>query len=456
MSYPRLAARLYNTPLLLEPGKAEVIEAVFRAYAEGSPAALPPRDFDAEYIAASPVPLVRADGGYYTAHKGAVAVLPVHGTLVQRANGIDALSGFTSYASLAQRFAAAQADPMVRATVTEYDTPGGEAAGVFDLGQQFAAAKKPVYAHANEMAFSAGYALASAAGAGLYMPGPALVGSVGVIMMHVDQSQMDAKRGLVYTPIFAGAKKTDFSSHAPLSASAKATAQTEVDRLYQIFVDHVASMRGIDQAAVRGTEAGLLTPGQAIDLRMADGIESFAETIQRAADESADANFTGYSFTQRRAGAFHTKGAAMADQAKAPAFTAEDIEKARAEGRAAAQTESDAKAKAQADASAKAAQDRVAAILGHDEAKGRTKAAQHIAFKTAMTVEDAIAMLASTEKESATTNALAEQMARSENKNANVDADRGDDEGKKVVAPSAANIYAFRRECVAKARAGTK
>lgn len=445
MSYPRLAARLYNTCLLLEPSKAEVIEAVFRAYAAGTPAPLPD-DAKREEMRGGPVKMDRTDAGYYLTPAG-VAVLPVHGTLVQRANGMDALSGLTSYASLAQRFAAAEADSKVRATVLEFDTPGGEAAGVFELGAQIAAAKKPVYAHANEMAFSAGYALAASAGAGLYLPGPALVGSVGVIMMHVDQSQMDAKRGLVYTPIIAGAKKADYSSHAPLSEQARGTAQAEVDRLYQIFVDHVASMRGIDQAAVRGTEAGLLTPGQAIDLRMADGVESFAETIQRAADESSGPTFTG--FSPRRAGASTTE-AIMADTPKTPAFTAEDIEKARAEGRAAAQTEADAKAKVASDASAKAAQERIAAILGHEEAKGRTKAAQHIAFKTGMSVEDAVAMLASSEKEAAAgTNALAELMGKVPNPKVGADADP---DKAKVTAPVAANVYAFRKECVAKAR----
>ena len=43
--------------------------------------------------------------------------------------------------------------------VLEIDSPGGEAAGVWELAGQIAAADKPISAHANEMAFSAAYAL---------------------------------------------------------------------------------------------------------------------------------------------------------------------------------------------------------------------------------------------------------------------------------------------------------
>lgn len=445
MSYPRLAARLYNTPLLIEPGKAEVIEAVFRAYAGGQQLELPAREAAAELR--GPVTMERTDAGYYLT-PGGVAVLPVHGTLVQRANGMDALSGLTSYAALARRFAAAQADPKVRATVLEFDTPGGEAAGVFDLGQQFAEATKPVYAHANEMAYSAGYALAASAKAGLYLPGPASVGSVGVIMMHVDQSQADAKRGLVYTPIFAGARKADFSSHAPLTEQARATAQAEVDRLYQIFVDHVASARGIDPAAVRGTEAGLLTPGQAIDLRMADGVESFSQTIQRATDEAAAASHTGFSFTQRRAGALNEKGANMAEEKKAPATTAatpEQIEAARAEGVAQANAELPAKLAAATKDGVTAERARIKSILTADAAKDRPALAQHLAFDTDMAPEAATAMLAKAGVESAApANALADAMAKVPNPKVTPSAEASGEAPK--VSLDTASIYELRRK----------
>lgn len=407
MSYPRLAARLYNTALMIEPGKAEVIEAVFRAYAEGRSLELPPM----EARPSLPTSMERADAGYFVTGAG-VAVLPIHGTLVQRTSGMDAMSGLTSYQQLSAQFQAAEADKEVRATVLEIDSPGGEAGGVFGLASEFMSAAKPVYAHANEKAFSAAYALGSAAKGGLYMAAPGMVGSVGVLLMHVDQSQMDAKRGLVYTPIFAGSRKVDFSSHAPLSDKAHATGQAAVDRLYQMFVDQVSAARGIDAAVVRGTEAGLLTPGQAIDLGMADGVESLAETIQRAADETSS-SFTGYG--TRPAGASLLKGTTMAEKDKpaADAALVEQLANERAAGYSAAQQEITPKVRGEG---AIAERTRVKTILTAEVAKDRPMLAQHLAFETDMAPEAAVAMLAKAGVEiQASANPLATAMAGVQN-----------------------------------------
>lgn len=443
MSYPRLATRLYNTVLMIEPGKAEVIEAVFRAYADGRSESLPA--FEAKPAQAAPVPMERTDSGY-SLTAGGVAVLPVHGTLVQRADGLDAMSGLTGYNVISRRLQAALADPKVRGIVMEFDSPGGEVAGVFELAGQIQAAAKPIWAHANEMMFSAAYALGVGA-AQLHMAQTSMVGSVGVIMMHVDQSQADAKKGMKYTPIYAGAKKVDYSSHAPLSDAAKAGAQEQVDRLYQIFVDHVASARAIGADVVKATEAGLLTPGQALDNGMADGQASLAETINRMQDEMSAPGFTGFS-SSRRAGASTPKGSTMTKEENTPASTAAPQEPAKA----AAQPQVDA-AKVAADARA-AERTRMNAILNSEEAKGREKLAQHLASNTDMDAEAAIALLKVSAKEQGTAapagNQFAEHMARQGNPR--VAADAAGAEAQSPQAPVAANVYAFRKQCVAQSR----
>ena len=80
--------------------------------------------------------------------------------------------------------------------------------------------EKPIYAIANDAAFSAAYAIASSAER-LFVTSTGGVGSVGVIAIHVDQSGFDEKVGRKYTAVFAGAKKNDFNPHEPLSDSAR-------------------------------------------------------------------------------------------------------------------------------------------------------------------------------------------------------------------------------------------
>jgi len=133
---------------------------------------------------------------------------------------------------------------------------------------------KPVWSIASDSAFSAAYAIASAASR-VYVTQTAGVGSIGVIAMHVDQSARDAQEGYRYTAITAGDQKNDFSPHQPLDKEASVRLQAEVDRLYSIFVDHVAVMRNLEPRFVRSTQAGLYFGPEAVTAGLADAQASF-------------------------------------------------------------------------------------------------------------------------------------------------------------------------------------
>ncbi|HEC91338.1 MAG TPA: S49 family peptidase, partial [Alphaproteobacteria bacterium] len=284
MKYPRLWSRLYNTPLAIGFDKLRVIEGVFRKHLDAG-------HLD-EPLAALTQPSSKGRASYALSD-GGVAVIPVQGTLVQRSSGLDAESGLTSYARIGAQMRDAMADAQVRAILMEIDSPGGEVAGLFDLADAIYQARnvKPVWAIANENAYSAAYAIASAAER-LTLPRSAGVGSIGVVAMHMDQSAKDAKQGYVYTPVFAGAHKIDGSEHFPLSDEAKTSLQSEVDRLYGLFISTVARNRGIDPQTVRATEAGWLNPQEAVAGGFADGIATFTETISELERRAAPSNGT--------------------------------------------------------------------------------------------------------------------------------------------------------------------
>ena len=83
---PHLAARLFGTPLLVHRAKLDVILAVL---GERLNLAAPAADL------AIPVPRVTP------AQPSGIAVIPIHGTLVKRALGVEAASGLTSYTEIA-------------------------------------------------------------------------------------------------------------------------------------------------------------------------------------------------------------------------------------------------------------------------------------------------------------------------------------------------------------------
>jgi signal peptide peptidase SppA len=261
-------------PLLIHRHKLDTILSVLGARVDwsASPAMLGATDFQPKVRDPTP----GAESG--------VAVIPVYGTLVRRTVGLEAASGLTSYTALAQQLAAAVADPAVRGIVLDIDSPGGEAGGVFDLADQIRVAcqRKPVWAVANDMAFSAAYALAAAAQR-IVLPRTGGVGSVGVIALHVDQSVKDARDGLHYRAITAGAHKNDLSPHAPLSGDAEATLQTEVNRLYDLFAHSVALHRNLSVDAIKATEAGLFFGSDAVSRGFADAVGTLDDAMAEMA-----------------------------------------------------------------------------------------------------------------------------------------------------------------------------
>ena len=259
---PHVAARLFGAPLLIHRPKLDVILAV-----------LGPRVGLSDLAAPSGyTPPERSPGRAYAK----VAVVPIHGTLVRRTIGLEAASGLTSYAAIGEQIDAALASPEVAAILLDVDSPGGESGGVFDLADRIRAAAqvKPVWAVANDMAFSAAYALASAA-TKVFVSRTGGVGSIGVIAMHVDQSEKDAHDGVRYTAVFAGDRKNDLNPHEPISDEAHAFLKAEVNRVYGLFVETVARHRGIEPSAVRDTEAGLFFGQAAVAIGLADAIGTF-------------------------------------------------------------------------------------------------------------------------------------------------------------------------------------
>ena len=262
---PHLASRLFGTPLLVHRAKLDVILAVLGDRLNIQPPA-------AELALPGPRNMPSGTPG--------IAVIPVHGTLVKRTAGLDAASGLTSYTEIAAMLDSALADPQVAGILLDIDSPGGEASGSFELARRVreASAVKPVWAVANDSAYSAAYAIGSASNR-LIVSETGGVGSIGVIALHIDQSVKDANEGYRYTAVTAGTHKNDFSPHQPLTDEAKAELQAEVDRLYGLFVDHAASMRTLSSDDVRSTEAGLYFGANAIAAGLADAVGTFESAL---------------------------------------------------------------------------------------------------------------------------------------------------------------------------------
>ena len=333
-----------------------------------------------------------------------VLQIPVQGMLLNRF-GYQFGRWATGYQYIERALARGMADGNVKAIALIVDSPGGEVAGCFELGDKLFAARsiKPIRAFAADHAYSAAYALGSAANE-LFVTRSGGTGSVGVVTAHVDWSAALAQDGIKVTFIYAGSHKVDGNPYEALPEGVKSRIQERIDKLYAVFTSTVARNRKMEEQSVRDTEALTFDATDSVAKGFADGIGALDEELATFVSEVAEA-----------------------ESEQMTAFTQEQMDAAvataRTEGMSAGQ---------------KAEAARFTAITGSDDGKKKPKAAM-AAYTAGLSAEQAAAMLAGLPEETAeaapvttpapkaTTQKSGFDAAMDQTKNPQVGADSGDD-----------------------------
>ena len=180
-----------------------------------------------------------------------VAIIPIHG-VVSRRGGKISWGGFSitwvGQDSIRDAVATAAADPQVRAILLSFDSPGGVTQGTKELADYISAQAKPIYAYADGTCASAAYWWAAATGR-VYAPASALVGSIGVILAHIDRSAMNAAWGIKITFITGGTWKATGNPDTSLSEADKAYLQERISAMHEMFRSSIASFMPVDAKA---------------------------------------------------------------------------------------------------------------------------------------------------------------------------------------------------------------
>lgn len=283
----------------------------------------------------------------------------------------------TGYTYIERALARGLEDGNVRGIALLGNSYGGEGLGCFEASNKIFAGRgiKPIHAIV-DTAYSAGYAICSAAETitGSTTSG---TGSIGVVMTHVDVSRAMETSGMKLTFVHFGKHKVDGNRYQPLPAEVEARWQSWCDEQGMQFCELVARNRGLDIKAVQATEAQCYLSSEALKLKLIDAVSPFDEAIGvfnadlSSADD--DEEEIGMSTEPNKT----NLGAPI---------TAAALETARTEGTAAGKLEG-------AREGSTAERTRISAILGSEEAKGRTSLAQHLAFETEMSADAAKTML---------------------------------------------------------------
>ncbi len=175
----------------------------------------------------------------------------------------------------AQTIKALAADASISTIMIDFDSPGGVVTGTPEAANALfqARSRKRVIALVNPLAASAAYWIAAQASELAVVPSGD-VGSIGVYMLHVDQSKMLSDIGIKPTFVFAGDHKVEGNSFEPLGDEARAHLQAEVDATYADFLAAVARGRGKSVAVVREKfgKGRTVSAEDAVSVGMADRI----------------------------------------------------------------------------------------------------------------------------------------------------------------------------------------
>lgn len=224
-----------------------------------------------------------------------VAVLDIQGVLSKRASWFMMFFGYAGMQAIGENLKKALADPSVKAVLLNIDSPGGTVDGTAELAQLIyeSRGEKPIVAFTDGMIASAAYWIASAADTRYISSDTTEVGSIGVIMTHVDYSQAYEKVGIKITQIVSGKYKNIGSPYKPLGDEAKDIIQSDIDYLKSVFVNDVAKNLGVpvdDVLKVMTTDTAppVFLGRQAINAGLVDGMSTMDELLNRLADpESA-------------------------------------------------------------------------------------------------------------------------------------------------------------------------
>jgi signal peptide peptidase SppA len=266
-----LLSKLAITPWCLHNGMLEVFQNVFTNKVNNLPLsklekAEPVRDRDA-YIS------------YQVINER--AIIPIHGVVLKKSMGMEGYSGMETTLNIENTLLHAEENKAVKEIIMDYDTPGGSSEGIAEVSALIRRIRetKPIFSIVNDSMFSAGYWM-GAQGSAIYGWKTSGVGSIGVYMMHVDQSERNASEGIKVTYIKAGKYKAMGNQHEPLSSEAKDELQRIVDSTYSLFIEEVALGRGKSvEDIVSIADAKLFFGQEAKDAGLIDELKTFQDVI---------------------------------------------------------------------------------------------------------------------------------------------------------------------------------
>lgn len=220
-----------------------------------------------------------AGAGQTILHNG-VAIIPISGAM-SKGGGFF---GGTSTVETRRAIRSAVQSDSVDSIMLHIDSPGGTVAGTNELAADVADANKvkPVLAHIEDLGASAAFWVASQARKITANP-TAFVGSLGVMAMVVDESELAGNMGVKVHVVSTGAHKGDFSPGQEVTGEQLDLLQKEVNDLNKHFMSAVKRGRGFTVEKLNKVNDGrTFIASEALSLGLIDSVSTFDDAFTSA------------------------------------------------------------------------------------------------------------------------------------------------------------------------------
>ena len=231
-----------------------------------------------------------------------IAVMPIEGVILPYSSIVGSLASGQPYVtpSMVRSFLkTATSESAIKGVLFEINSPGGTPVAAETISNEIKSVTIPTIALIGDVGASGGYMAATGAHT-ILASSMSQIGSIGVTMSYLEQSQKNKEAGVTFVSLASGKYKDAGNPDKPLTDEERKLFERELATIRNDFVALVAANRNLSVDAVSALADGSTVLGdQALQDKLIDGIGGRIEAKQIFADKlglkPSDISFCEYS-----------------------------------------------------------------------------------------------------------------------------------------------------------------
>ena len=205
-----------------------------------------------------------------------IAVLPIEGAILPYYGLADFDLVITP--EIVETFMdAVEREQNIDAVLVEINSPGGTPVASQRIAERFINSSLPVVGLIGDIGASGGYLVAAATDVLIASP-MSNVGSIGVNMSYLEESEKNEEEGITYVQLTTGQYKDTGSPNRAITADEREKLQADLEIIHDEFVSIISDYRSMTVQAVEAVADGATMPGtRALEVGLIDSLGGRAE-----------------------------------------------------------------------------------------------------------------------------------------------------------------------------------